>query len=149
MLSIRLVQLVAAHWEEIAKRVSAQLRQNPETPTLAQRPDAELTAWCRDLLENMETLLGTRREEQFQRLLRIEGQRRYEEHIPLHEAVMRLQILKAEIFNFIHEQGFAMTILELYREEELQALAGRFFDGCVYQLVRGYEDAMRVAARVA
>ena len=62
---------------------------------------------------------------------------------------MRLQLLKAEIFSFVHEQGFPMTVLELYREEELQVLIGRFFDACVYQVVRGYEEALRVSYRVA
>lgn len=149
MLSIRLVQLIEGHWEEIAARVIAEVKKHPETPNLAQRPDAELRAWCREILENLETLLAARKEEQLQRRFRVLGRRRFEENVPLHEAVLRLQILKAEIFNFVREQGFAMTVLELYREEELQVLIGRFFDALVYQVVRGYEEASRLAARVA
>jgi hypothetical protein len=145
MLSIRLVQLIEAHWEEIAARVVAEVKKHPETQTLAARQEAELRVWCRDILENLEALLTARKEDQLQRRFRALGHRRFEENIPLHEAVLRLQILKAEIFGFVHEQGFAMTMLELYREEELQVLISRFFDACVYQVVRGYEDALRVS----
>jgi hypothetical protein len=42
-----------------------------------------------------------------------------------------------------------MTVLELYREEELQVLIGRFFDACIYQVVRGYEEVLRIASRAA
>jgi len=149
MLSIRLVQLIEAHWEEIATRVIAEVKKHPETENLARSPEADLKAWCREMLENLESSLAIRKEENLQRRFRGFGRRRFEENIPLHEAVMRLQLLKAEIFSFVHEQGFPMTMLELYREEELQVLIGRFFDACVYQVVRGYEDALRVASRVA
>jgi hypothetical protein len=149
MLSTRLVQLIEAHWEEITERVISEIKKNPETQQLAGRPESELRAWSRDILENLETLLAARKEDLVQRRFRTFGRMRYEENVPLHEAVLRLQILKAEILNFVHEQGFAMTVLELYREEELQVLIGRFFDACVFQIVRGYEDALRLAARVA
>jgi len=149
MLSIRLVQLIETHWEEIATRLINEVKKHPETQSLAHRPDAELRAWCRDIMENLEALLAARKEDQVQRRFRVLGRRRFEENIPLHEAVMRLQLLKAEIFNFVHEQGFPMTVLELYREEELQVLIGRFFDACVFQVVRGYEEALRVASQVA
>ena len=141
--------MIGAHWEEIAARVVAEVRKHPEMKILAGRPEVELRVWCRDILENLESLLGARREDPAQRRFRVFGKRRFEENIPLHEAVLRLQILKAEIFSFVHEQGFAMTVLELYREEELQVLINRFFDACIYQVVRGYEEALRVASRVA
>jgi hypothetical protein len=149
MLSIRLIQLIQAHWEEIAARVIAEVRKHPETQNLAGRSDSELRVWCRDILENLESQVSSFKEDNLERRYRIFGRRRFEENIPLHEAVMRLQVLKSEIFNFVHEQGFTMTVLELYREEELQTLIVRFFDGLVYQVVRGYEDAQRLASRVA
>ena len=140
--------MIETHWEEIAARLVREVRNSPHTKVLANRPEADLKAWCREILENLEYLLSARKEDEARRF-RLLGRMRFEENVPLHEAVMRLQLLKGEIFNFVHEQGFSMTILELYREEELQVLIGRFFDTCVYQLVRGYEEALRVASRVA
>ena len=150
MLSILLVQLIEAHWEEIAARLIAEVKKHPETQNLAGRPEADLRAWCRDVLENLGSLLTVRKEgRHLKRRFRGLGRQHFEENIPLHEAVMRLQLLKGEIFSFVHEQGFPMTILELYREEELQVLVGGFIDDCVYQAVRGYEEALRVASQVA
>jgi hypothetical protein len=149
MLSIRLVQLIETHWEEIAARLIREVKKNPETKNLARFPEAELKAWCREILENLQTLLAATKEDQMQRRFRVFGKLRFEENVPLHEAVMRLHLLKGEIFSFVHEQGFAMTMLELYREEELQVLMNRFFDACVFQVVRGYEEAWRVSDRVA
>jgi len=149
MLSIRLVQLIETHWEEIATRLIAQVRKHPEMQHLASRPELELRAWCREILENLGYLLAARREAELERRFRLLGRTRFEENVPLHEAVLRLQILKAEILGFVHEQGFAATALELYREEELQQRIGRFFDALVYQVVRGYEEARLVAHRVA
>ncbi len=131
MLSIRLVQLIETHWEEIAARLSREVQKHPHTRTLARRPEAELRVWCREILENLGHLLAVRREEEVQRCFRVLGSLCFEEEIPLHEAVLRLQMSKSEIFSFVHEQGFAMTVLELYREEELQVLVGGFFDACV------------------
>jgi hypothetical protein len=148
MLSIRLVQLIEAHWEEIANHLIREVRKHPDMQNLARRPDAELRGWCREILENLEYLVA-RREDSVQRRFRVLGRLRFEEHIPLHEAILRLQLLKTEIFNFVREQSFAMTVLELYREEELQVLIGGFFDSCLYQVVRGYEEAMQASSKVA
>ena len=126
-----------------------EVKKRPDTQNLARRPEAELRAWCREILRNLEYLLAARREDEVQRRFRVLGSLRFEENIPLHEAVLRLQMLKGEIFGFVHEQGFAMTVLELYREEELQVLVDGFFDACVYQIVRGYEEAFGVAHKVA
>lgn len=149
MLSIRLVQIIETHWEEIAERLIREVKKHPETRSLAARPESELRAWCREILENLGYLLAARRETEVERRFRLLGRMRFEENVPLHEAVMRLQLLKSEILGFVHEQGFAATALELYREEELQQRIGQFFDASVYQVVRGYEDALRVASRVA
>jgi hypothetical protein len=77
------------------------------------------------------------------------GRVRFEQNVPLHEAVRRIHLLKDKIIGFIHEQGLPMTALDLYGEEELEFKINRFFDAMIYQLVRGYEDAQRVSALVA
>ena len=149
MLSVRLVQLIETHWEEIAARLIREIKSNPEASHLAARPEGELRTWCREILENLSYLLAARRENEVERRFRLLGRMRFEENVPLHEAVLRLQLLKSEILNFVHEQGFAATALDMYREEELQQRIGRFFDASIYQIVRGYEEALRVANRVA
>ncbi|HWB83570.1 MAG TPA: hypothetical protein VG675_05495 [Bryobacteraceae bacterium] len=149
MLSTKLVQLIEAHWEEIAARLIREIRQNPETANLAKRPDAELREWACGILGNLGYLLSATKGEEVKRKFEILGRMRCEEHIPLHEAVLRLHILKDKIIGFVHEQGFPMTALQLYAEEELEHRMGRFFDAVVFHIVCGYEGALHVARRVA
>ncbi len=147
MLSTKLVQLIEGHWEEIASRLIQALSKHPDTQCLAARPDWELRDWCREILQNLGYLLAASKDEDVKRRFQVLGKMRFEENVPLHEAVLRLHILKEKIFGFINEQGFPMTALELYASEELEQRIGRFFDGVVYHLVRGYEDAQATAAR--
>ena len=149
MLSIRLVQLIETHWEEIAAALIREVKAHPEMRTLSARPDSALRAWCREILEHLGYLLSARQEDEIERRFRLLGRTRFEENVPLHEAVLRVQLLKYEILAFVRDQGVANNALELYREEELLHRIGRFFDVLVYQLVRGYEEAFRVASRVA
>ncbi len=149
MLSTKLVQLIETHWEEIATRLIRAIRQNPEMPHLAECPDLELREWCRDIVGNLGYLLSASKEQDVQRRFEILGAMRFEENIPLPEAVLRCHILKDKIIGFVHEQGFPLTMLQLYAEEELEQRIGRFLDGLVYHIVRGYEGARQFSQRVA
>jgi hypothetical protein len=118
-------------------------------PNLAKRPDLEIREWCQAILQNLGSLLSSRKNEEVIHRFQVLGRTRHEEGIPLHEAVLRLQLLKDKIICFIHEQGFAQTAMQLYAEEELELRMGRFFDASVYHIVRGYEEALRIADRLA
>jgi hypothetical protein len=148
MLSIRLVQLIESHSEEIAKRVILSIRKHPDLQHLAGRSDAELRDWCHQIVANLSFLLSASKDDEVKRRFQVMGRLRFEENVPLHEAVLRLHILKDKIVGFVHEQGFPMTAMHLYSEEELEQRMGRFFDACVYHIIRGYEDAMQVAERM-
>jgi hypothetical protein len=149
MMATNLIQLIESDWEEIAARVIRDVRRHPDLENLARRPDLDLREWCREILEQIGILMSARKSEDVQRRFEILGKMRFEENIPLHEAVLRLHILKDEIVGFLHERGLPMTALQLYAEEELEQRIGRFFDECVYRVVRGYEHAIRVEQRLA
>lgn len=149
MLSTRMVDLIQVHWEDIAASTIAAIRHRPELKTLSQWPDVELREWCQEVLERLGFLLGATQDEEVQRRFRSLGKLRFEESIPLHEAVLRLHILKDKIIGFIHEQGYPMTAVQLYAEEELEHRLSRLFDAYVYYIVCGYEDAMRIERRIA
>lgn len=145
MLSSKLVQLIEGNWEGIANRMIVEVRKTPDLSNLARKTDAEMRGWARAILEDLDYLLSVSKEQEVKRRFEVLGRMRFEENIPLHEAVLRFQILKNKIIGFVHEQGFPMSAMHLYAEEELELRIGRFFDDCVYHVVRGYEAAMRVA----
>src|SRR5438874_292716 len=103
MLSTRLVQLIEANWEEIAARLLREVKGHPELKTLAGRPELEIREWCREILGNLGYLLTASKEQEIQRRFEILGRMRFEESIPLHEAVLRVHLLKEKVFGFIHE----------------------------------------------
>ncbi len=148
MISTKLVQVIEGHWEEIAARLIREVRKHPEMPNLSRQTDAEFREWCRTILENLGYLLSAPKDEEMGRF-QVLGRTRFEENVPLHEAVLRLHILKDKIIGFVHEQGFPMSAMHLYAEEELELRIGRFFDACVYHVVRGYEGALARASRLA
>ncbi len=149
MLSTSMVQFIQAHWEEIASRTIIAIRNHPELKTLSKRPDVELREWCQEILQRLGYLLGTTKDGDVQRRFRSLGKLRFEESIPLHEAVLRLHIFKDKIIGFVHEQGYPMTAVQLYAEEEFEQRLSRLFDACVYSVVCGYEDGMSVERRIA
>jgi hypothetical protein len=149
MLSSKLVQLIEGHWEEITAHLIAQIRKHPDMPNLSRKTDAELRDWSRHILQDLGYLLSASKAQEVRRRFEVLGRTRYEESIPLHEAVLRFHILKNAIIGFIHDQGFPMSAMHLYAEEELELRIGRFFDDCLYHVVRGYESALRVATRIA
>jgi hypothetical protein len=149
MISTRLVQLIEANWEEIARRLIRSIRENPETQTVAALPETETKEWCREILENLGYLLLVRKDQETYRRFQVLGGMRFEQNIPLHEAVLRMQLLKAKILGFVHEESISMTVIQVYAQEELEQRIGQFFDALVYHVVRGYETAGSRVSRVA
>ena len=149
MLSGKLVQIVETHWQEIAARLIRKIRSHPETPRLAALTDAEIREWCRAILANLGGWLDKGTEEEVRRRYEVMGAARFEESIPLPEAVLRLHMLKGALIDFVHEEWMPEDTIQLYAEEELQRRADSFFDHLVYHVVCGYEQARRRYARYA
>jgi hypothetical protein len=148
MLSTKLVKLIESNWEEIATRLTVAVRKHPDMEHLASLPDLDMRIWCQEILENLGYLLSIRREEEVRRRFEILGKMRFEEKIPLHEAVLRVHLLKDKVIGFIHEQGFPMSAAQLYAEEELEHRINIFLDACVYHIVRGYEASVHLERRL-
>jgi len=146
MVSGRLIQLIEAHQEQIATSVIHEIRRHPELVHLRKLPDAELRERGRQILENLDHWLEAGHEAEIAHGYETLGKARFEESIPLHESVRALAITKDKMIDFVSQQGFTKTSVELYAEEEFERRVGRFFDMLVIHMVRGYETAWRRAA---
>jgi hypothetical protein len=142
MLSVRLIRMVADHWEEIAARVIRQVRRDSKLLELGKLPEQELRERAREILQGLGAWLVSPEEDLGQRSEAL-GRRRFEEGIPLHEVVYSLQLLRENMIQFVRDQGLGQTPLELYAEEELERGSDRIFNKIIYHFVRGYERAMR------
>ena len=146
MLSGRLIHLIESHFDEIAARVLADIRRDPELKQLHHLPDIELREWGQTILMNLGHWLAAGHDREVAAHYERLGQVRYEQEVPLHESVRALAILKEKILAFVEDQVMTKSAVELYAEEELEHRVGRFFDLLVFHLVRGYEGALRKAA---
>lgn len=142
MLSYRLIRSISEHWSKIADRAVRQVQHSSKLLELGKLSEAGLRERARDILQNLDHWLVAKEEEVAGRYERA-GRQRYEEGLPLHEMVYALQLIKETMIQFVRDQGYAQTPLELYAEEELQHSADRIFDTIIYYFVRGYERALR------
>jgi hypothetical protein len=67
------------------------------------------------------------------------GKKRFAEGIPLSEVVYVLSLTKHHLLEYIRFSGMIDSAVEMHGAQELQRLAGRFFDKAVYYTVRAFE----------
>jgi hypothetical protein len=148
MLSARLIHLIETHHKEVADRVLREIWRRQDLPHVLRLPEAELRERNRIILEHLGEWLSGNEEEMGKRQESV-GRQRFEQSVPLHEAVHALCLIKNTVLEFIEEQGIPRDTLGLYAEEELEHRLGKFFDLLIIHLVRGYEGAWRWALRAA
>ena len=143
MLSIRLVQLVETHWEQISERILHKIRNDARLAHINTLTESELRKRAREVVKNIGEWLGASLDQPLVHRCETLGRQRFEEGIPLHEVVLARFIIKDSVTEFVHEHAFVETSLQLYAEGELEKSVGRLFDRMIYYVIRGYEEAMR------
>lgn len=141
MVSAKLVHQIEDHWQAISSRFLRRLRQQHGLPHLSRLPESEVTEMCRRLLRNLGHWLVSSSEEEIARLYEKVGHDRYVQGIPLSDSIRAVQLIKEAALDYIRDEAFVQTSVDLYAEEELELQLGRFFDHLTYYLARGYEQA--------
>jgi hypothetical protein len=149
LLSPKLLQDIEAHGDVIARNILRAIRHDPGLVHLAKLPDQELRERGQEILKNLSHWLIPGRDEGLAHNYEELGRERFEEGVPLHEAVRALCIMRVKMIEFLDEQGTDRDSVELYAEEQFERRLGRFFDFLLVHLVRGYETAWRRAAHLA
>ena len=146
MLSGRLIRDVEAHGDEIVSSALRAIRHDPGLVQMNKLPDQELRERGEQILKNLSHWLTQGHEQALGREYEALGGERFEQGVPLHEAVRGLCILREKMIEFLDEQGTDRDSVELYAEEQFERRLGRFFDILLIHQVRGYETAWRHAA---
>jgi len=149
MISGKLVHLIETHGQAIVNRVAEQISHEPDMIHVRAVLGSELAEWREEFLRNFGHWLAAGNEETVAHRYQHIGQQRCEQHVPLHECVHGLCLLRAKMLDFVEEQVLTKNSMELYAEEELDRRVGRFFDLLMINLVRGYERALRLSAAAA
>ena len=143
MLSGKLVRLIESHWEEIISSVISRIHREPQMEHYGARLESELRDWGGVVLQNLGHWLTARTADEIGLRYEELGRKRFQEGIPLHEAVRCLAIFRERVLDFVEEHVVSKSSLELYAEEELDRHVGRFFDVLTIHMVKGYEIALR------
>ncbi len=149
MLSHSLIQSIEDHCDSIITSLIWKIREDPELPHLRSLSEAELREWGSAVVRNLGDWILAGKERALAKRYEDLGRLRFKESVPLYEAVRGIQLLKDKLISFVRDSGFAQTAAQVYAEEQLEFLVGRFFDWLIFHLVRGYEEALRSAGHLA
>jgi len=139
MLSIRLVQMIEDHAEELTRELIKDLQSNPRTPHYHHLTYDELHYRTYAVYRNLSHWVSQRSEEPIAANYADMANRRYAEGVPLEEIVFALTSTKNHLHDYVLSTGVMDSAVELHQERELRRLVANFFDKAIYYTVRAYE----------
>src|SRR5579883_1388392 len=107
MLSGKLVHLIEANSASIIQQVISQIRRDPELIHVAKLPESELREYGEHLLERLSDWLEAGTEHELAEYYENTGRLRFEEGVPLYEAVRGLFVVKNKMIGFVLNQAAA------------------------------------------
>jgi hypothetical protein len=143
MVSARLVHQIEDHWEAISSRLIQRIHRVPELTHLQRLPDSDLREAARRILGNLGEWMVAAREQDFAERYERNGRQRCDDDLPLCEAVRAMQLMREETQNYVCDQGFAQSSVDVYAEGEMGHQLAHFFDLIEFHLIRGYEARLR------
>jgi len=141
--------MIEDHADELLRGLMDDLQTNPRTPSYHSMSRDALRVRLHDLYRHLSGWLSDATEDRIESVYGELGRHRHAEGIPLSELVFALTMTKYHLRDFIRTRGLIDSAVELYQEQELQRLVGRFFDRAIYQTVRGYEQVLTTPRKVA
>jgi hypothetical protein len=139
MLSVRLVQMIEDHAEELTRELIQDLQSNPRTPHYHHLTYEELHFRTYSVYRNLGHWVSQRSEDPIAANYADLAIRRYAEGVPLEEIVFALTATKYHLYEYVRTTGLMDSAVELHQERELRRLVGTFFDKAIYFAVRSYE----------
>jgi hypothetical protein len=128
MLSVRLVQMIEDHAEDLTRELVKDLQDHPRTPHYHNLTAEELHYHSYSVYRNLGYWLGQNTEEALDAAYSDLARRRWAEGIPLEEVVFALICTKNHLRNYVRYVGLMDSVVELHQERELNRLVENFFD---------------------
>jgi hypothetical protein len=139
MISMIQVHFIELHWEAIAKRALARIRQ--EVPHSHALPDAVILQRVSDLFGHLGDWLAAADPDAIATRYEQLGSERAEHH-HLCDLVRAFQIIRQCAVDYARDHEVSENSVLLRSESELEYRIDRFFDLVVYHVVKGYEHAL-------
>jgi hypothetical protein len=141
MIALRLVRLIETHSEQLSSSLLKKLRSSPHTCGLQNVPAGELHDRTHDVYRNLSDWLLHMKECDIERCYFDLGMRRALQGVPLTDLCWVIVLTKEHLWDFLEEQGFLRSSVEILGELELLRLLDQFFDRAICYAVMGYQHA--------
>ena len=135
-----LMNQIEMHAEQLSERAIQAVRTSPRIKSMSSLSEDELRRRFFDLYRNLGRWLGEKGEAEIEQTYGDIGRRRCREGVPLNELIFALILVKQELWGYIQKHIAPASEGNLYQEELIIEMMGKFFDRAVYHTVRGYEE---------
>ena len=139
MISMIQVHFIELHWEAIARRALARIRE--EVPNSHALPDAVILQRVSELFGHLGDWLAAIDPEAIAARYEQVGRERAERQ-HLCDLVRGFQIIRQCAVDYARDHQVSESSVQLRSESELEYRIDRFFDMVIYHVVKGYERAM-------
>jgi len=141
LLSDRMVEVIEANADAIARRWLDDALHNPSTAAFALFDPTHLALDIREILGGFgRWLLGERSAEEMRTFYKRFGQESRADGIPLSQVLSALSMVRRHLWEFTISQGAWHRTIDIYRELELERRLILFFDRALLDTTRGYES---------
>lgn len=143
MLYRKYIQLIEDHAEQLTRKWSEEVKNNPSTPGYKNMPNNLLDKRVYDVFRKMGEYLMQddpdfgRTAEHFIKL----GRDRAREGLKVSEVIYALILERVVMWNFIVEEGLISTSFDLHEALGFYNKINNFFDKAVYFVSKGFESA--------
>lgn len=142
MLYQKYIRLVEDHAEQLTKKWSTEVRNNPSTPGYKNIPQHQLDERVYDVFKRLGAYLMEdepdfkKTAEHFIKL----GRERAGEGMKVSEVIYALILERVVIWNFIVEEGLISNTLDLHEALGFYMKINNFFDKAEYFIAKGFES---------
>ncbi|MDZ7764592.1 MAG: RsbRD N-terminal domain-containing protein [Melioribacteraceae bacterium] len=142
MLYQKYIRLVEDHADQLTRKWSTEVRNNPSTPGYKKIPEHQLNERVYDVFKRLGDYLlqdepdFKKTAEHFIKL----GRERAKEGMKVSEVIYALILERVVIWNFIVEEGIISSTLDLHEALGFYMRINNFFDKAVYFIAKGFEN---------
>jgi hypothetical protein len=149
VIALRLVHLIENHSDELADGLMNKLHRSPRTRDMRKVPAEEMRGRIHEILQHLGVWLLSKSQTDIERCYQELGARRADQGVSLADFCWSVVLTKEHLWEFLEQQGFLRSPVELYGEMELLRLLDQFFDRALAYATEGYEQRLCAARAVA
>jgi len=143
--SMKLIDLVENHAEEIAAQWVRNVKKNSLTPYYHDKPEEKLIPQAVKFYRNFRRIFTEPKPvEASDGFFSRYAEARYREGVPLHEAVYSLILMRRQIWLYAEFQAIFTTSLEKHQAVESITRTILMFDYAVYFITKKYRELMKL-----